>query len=95
MEKEDTKIYLKDSASKEYVIYQTEKVDIQEELNKTITELQSQLKKQKEVNQKAIEYVKDNISIGCSYDVTISGEQVLYEEDIKELLSILGNKEAE
>lgn len=39
MNKEDTKVYLRDNTGKEYVIYQTEKVDLEEELNKIITEL--------------------------------------------------------
>lgn len=88
MEKEDTKIYLKDSASKEYVIYQTERVDIQEELNKTITELQSQLKKQKEIIDKAVEYInkfKDSPEYIDAYDITYWQDEVLQILEDKEV----------
>ena len=46
--KQDTKWRLRDSEGKEYIIIDTEKVDIQEELNKVITKQMKEIKILKE-----------------------------------------------
>jgi hypothetical protein len=51
MSKEDTKWRLRDSEGKEYIIIDSEKVDMQEELNKMITKQMKEIERLNENNQ--------------------------------------------
>lgn len=54
---EDTKITLRDSEGKEYAIIQTEKIDMQKELNKTITRLLNNWNELKKCIEEKIDYL--------------------------------------
>ena len=49
--KQDTKYRLRDSEGKEYIIIDSEKVDMQEELNKTITKQMKEIERLKNINE--------------------------------------------
>lgn len=60
MTKEDVKYTLRDSEGKEYVIIDTEKVDLQEELNKEIMKQAKEIQRLHNIIKEVREYIENN-----------------------------------
>lgn len=62
--KQDTKYRLRDSEGKEYIIIDSEKVDMQEELNKTITKQMKEIERLNNKEERLIRRLEDLIIVG-------------------------------
>lgn len=62
MNKEDTKITLQDDKGNKYTLIKTERIDMQKELNKTITRLLNNWNELKESLREVFDYDKNVIS---------------------------------
>lgn len=62
--KEDTKWRLRDAEGKEYIIIDSEKVDMQEELNKTIVKQMKEIERLNNKEEQLIRRLEDLIIVG-------------------------------
>ena len=90
--KPDEKITLKTKDGQELFIIQSERIDMQEELNKANMELMIKLEDYKSRNEKAIEYINKFESIKAYYEYTDEDgyDEYNYDDDFKkDILNIL------
>lgn len=91
--KPDEKITLKTQDGKEMFIIQSERIDMQEELNKANMQLMTQLEDYKSRCKKAVEYINYCDDLSVINDYSFNEKPVIEKRAKKDLLNTLNGKE--